>query len=388
MSVVQQAAQAPIQGIRTNNLNQGQLGNRGLGNRNAPAGGGGGFGGDNVANAIDTTEYIPSELASTSSLMGHEVQCRNYPATCWFEPLGYCSDGLNRNGWCSWHLHHLFNAQSASEPETVYNNGRIEIVKYQRMLTFLPMPLNPALVRVFPIIETYESLDDLERNLNFGLFVYTLRHSARRSDEEVNRIVAEHKVYFMLMMEAMTSNAQASRRNVVIDPIIRINTAACVDYISENLYNKQYNMHLILTVPANGAAPSTIQHLDVRRCSTLTQSIVTMFELPFGFSAELNLCLASPAAFMVAGNDLVCDESKMSHGTFALNDGKQTFGTPCTLSIFRTDTAGDMSFYSSNYSRSSERCLQSHVDRKKLLDYVNPQPGLPAIEAAGVGGQV
>lgn len=384
MSVQQRNPNVANAQIRGPGLNQGPRTQSGaLNNRNPAASGGGGAldGATTLPTEIDTTEYVPTQLASTSALMMQPVKCRNYPPTCWFEPLGYCVDGLNRNGWCSWHLHHLFNGQSASETEAVHVNGSIEIVKYQRLLTFLPMPMNPALVRVFPIIETYESLEDLERNLNFGLFVYTLRNSANRSEEEVNRIVAEHKAYFMLMMEAVTSNSEGSRRNINIDPIIRVNTAACVDYVSENLYRKEYNMHLIMTVPTT----NTIQHLDLKRCTALTQSIATLFELPYGFSAELNLCLSAPAAFMIAQNDLVVDESKMSHGTFALADNSQTHGTPCTISIFRTDMNGDVSFYSSNYKRSSEKCLRTNIDRRKLLDYVNPPA--QAQQQQTIGGQ-
>lgn len=335
----------------------------------------------NMTTTIDTNELPPSEMASTSALMLRETACANAQSTCWFEPLGYCSDGFNRNGWCSWHLHHFFNGQNIAQPDAickmVQQNGqsipRLEIVRSQRFLTYLPMPLSPSLVRVFPLIETYQSLDDLERNLNFGVLVYTLRHSSKRSEQEINKIVMEHKAYFMLMMEAMVSNSETSRRsNVVIDPIIRINTAACVNYVSENLRNKQYDIHLIVTVPGNATGPASLQHLNLRKCTTLTQSIALLFELPYRYSPELNVSLAAPAAFMATANDIVCDESKMSHGTITLENGKQTYGTPCTLSLFRSDNEKDVSFYTNSYSRSSERCLRSNIDRKKLLDYVNP----------------
>jgi hypothetical protein len=369
--------------INRGGLNQGTLNrNPGIPDRN-PGGGDGAplMPDQNMTATIDTNEFVPSQMATNSALMLRTSPCTNVQPTCWFEPLGYCSDGFNRNGWCSWHLHHFFNGQNISQPDTICKmvqvNGqlvpRLEVVKSQRFLTYLPMPLNPSLVRVFPLIETYETLDDLERNLNFGMLVYTLRHSTKRSEQEINKIVMEHKAFFMLMMEAMVSNSETSRRsNVVIDPIIRINTAACVNYVSENLRNKPYDIHLIMTVPGNANGPTSLQHLNLKRCTTLTQSIALLFELPYRYSPELNVSLAAPAAFMVTGNDIVCDESKMSHGTIPLENRFQTYGTPCTLSLFRSDNERDVSFYTNNYSRSSERCLRSNIDRKKLLDYVIP----------------
>lgn len=369
MSVQTRGANVANPTVRSGGLNQRPSGLSSLGDRNNPAGSldtaqdvG------NVPTEVDTAETIPSQLATNSTLMMKRLKCRNNPPTCWFEPLGYCRDGLNRNGWCSWHLHHMFNGQSALENSAVYVNNSVEIVKYQRLLTYVPMPVRPSLVRVFPIIENYETLEDLERNLNFGLLVFTLRNSAKRTDEEVNRIVAEHKAYFMLMMEAVTSNSEGSRRNINIDPIVRVNTAACVNYVSEHLFDRSYSIKIILTQPES----NTIQHLDLKQCTALTQSIISLFELPYGFNQDLNVCFSAPAAFFVAGTDLVVDESKMSHGTFALNDNTQTYGTPCTMSIFRSDTNGDISFYSSNYQRSREKCLQTHIDRRKLLEYVNP----------------
>lgn len=331
---------------------------------------------------IDENEVSPSTMVTTSTLMPRKGQ-RHCRPTCWFEPLGYCSDKFNINGWCAWHIRHFFNIQTTSQDEFVNEGGHLQLVRFNRELASLPLPLTTSLVGCFPIIELYQDLTSLEQNLNFGLFAYTvLTHKlsfsrttnsgnliqndpvyTQKITEEVNRIVAEHKAYLLLMLESVV-RPEYKRAPCTNDPIILLNTNDCVNYVSTFLEKRQFMLNLLVPNLSTGQ----LQHLDLRKCSTFTISFVTLFELSYAFSRELNLCLSMPTAFNVAnGRDLLCDQSKLSHGTLAIR-GQQTYGSPCTLGMFRSDTGGDLLFIAHDYRTSKERCLSTELDRKKLLE--------------------
>lgn len=326
---------------------------------------------------LDPSYFQPSALATNSTLMLRQIPAGNYPTTCWFEPLGYCQSGMNRNGWCSWHVRYMFNGQSIGVNYAVMNDDKLEIVKYNRLLASIPMRYSPTLVRVFPIIEMYQSLEELERDLNFGLLHYTLSHSLpRRSQAEVDRIVLEHKIYFMLMMEACASNSETSSRNIEIPAIVRINTQNVYRYVTNQLLNKDYQIHLAV----RDTDTQSLRHLDLRRCTILTQSIALLFDLPYAFNADMNISISNPPAFQIARNDLVVEEAKMFNGTYLLPDGCSTLGSPCTISMFRFDTNGEVSFYDKNYTPTRETCLSTNVDKRQLLAYANPPEGAnPAV---------
>lgn len=320
----------------------------------------------------DASSLQPSRFASRSSLMVREVPKGNYKTTCWFEPLGYCQDGFNRNCWCSWHMRHFFNGLSTSEYVTVMNKDRVELISYSRMLCYIPMPFRPSFVRVFPIIEMFQNMQQLENALNFGMMQYTLKYggSTKHSDAEISKIIAEHKAYFLMMMEVATNRGDYNpRRTQEIPPIVRLNTAACVDCLSNHLLKKQYNIHLVV---ANEQRQTPL-HMDLRLCTAFTQSIVLLFDLPYGFPAELNKCLAMPPAYMTYDNYLVADESKLHLGTYRVDDCSKTFGSQCTIMTFRLDSNGEIAFFDQDYKIQKERCVLPTINRNGLFEYLFPK---------------
>lgn len=326
----------------------------------------------------DPSYLQPSLMSSQSTLALRPVRPANYPATCWFAPLGYCLPGICRNGFCSYHVRHLFNAQAHTQYLTkVGDDSKLEVLACDRMLSAVPMSFEPVLVRMMPLPELYEKLEDLERELNFGMLHYTLSNAyPRKSADEVNRIVMEHKAYFMLMMEASVSNSDTSSRNVEIPAIVRINTEAAVKYVSNQLNQKSYNIHLAI---ANSQTRSLF-HMDLRKCTVFTQSIVLMFEQPYAFNSMLNVSIANHPSILVAERYLVADQTKLFNGTFKLADGTITEGSPMTVSIFRFDTNGEVSFYSKNFVPSQELCLRTNIDRQQLYRYAmaeQPVMGVP-----------
>lgn len=319
----------------------------------------------------DPSNVEPSEFAQNSSLMVRDVPRQNYPTTCWMEPLGYCTDGLNRNGWCSWHVRHLFNGQLISSNFAIVNGNQIEVVRQNRLLTYIPMPFRAASVYVFPIIELFEDLQSLKDSLNFSMLQYTLEKSKKYNANEVSRIVALHKAYFVQMIEASTSSSDFSQQRVQIDPIVRLNTTACVNYVSDQLLNKDYKVHVAF---ADENDNNTIKHIDLHKCTTLTQSVLLMFELAYAFAPEMNVCLSVPPSFGVYRRQLVADETRMSLGTYMLDDGSRTYGTPCNLSMFRYDTNGEIAFHDPKYKRSTQKCISSNVNQNNLFQYLYKDP--------------
>lgn len=315
----------------------------------------------------DPSSIEPSEFAQTSSLMVRDVPRQHYASTCWMEPLGFCADGLNRNGWCSWHVHHLFNGQLTNMNFAIVNGDQIEVVRQNRLLTYIPMPFRTASVYVFPFIELFNNLQALKDNLNFSMLQFTLERSKKYTAEQVSRIVALHKAYFIQMIEASTLSSDISRKGVPIDPIVRLNTEACVNYVSDQLLNKDYRVHVTLS---DGNDNNKVKHINLHKCTTLTQSIVLMFELAYAFAPEMNVCLSVPPSFGVYRGQLVADQARMSLGTYILDDGSRTYGTPCNLSMFRYDTNGELAFHDTKYKRSAQKCVSSVVDERNLVQYL------------------
>lgn len=322
-----------------------------------------------VSEPDSASEYLPSQFIARSSLMIREVPKASYPTPCWFEPLGYCEDGFNRNCWCSWHCRHLFNGQSTSEYITVRNQDHIEIIKYNRMLTYIPMPLVTKSVKTFPLIEMYDSIQDIEKNLNFGVMYYTLSLGNKKlTEEEKSKIIYEHKAYLLMMLEVGTNSNNFTRRITEIPPVVRLNTAACVDCMSNHLLKKTYDIRLLVVNPST----QTSQYLNLKKCTVFTQSLVLLFGLTYAFPPELDVCLSIPPSYMLKDRSLVADPSKLHCGTYRLENGVQTYGSQCTISVFRMDGGGDMTFYDPNYKRASERCVGPTVNRDGLYAYLFP----------------
>lgn len=121
--------------------------------------------------------------------------------------------------------------------------------------------------------------------------------------------------------------------------------------------------------------------MDLRKCTVFTQSIVLMFEQPYAFNSMLNVSIANHPSILVAERYLVADQTKLFNGTFKLADGTITEGSPMTVSIFRFDTNGEVSFYSKNFVPSQELCLRTNIDRQQLYRYAmaeQPVMGVPA----------
>lgn len=314
----------------------------------------------------DPSLFQPTELFRNSVLMLREPKGEKTAPTCWFEPLGYCRDGLNSNGWCQWHLRHLFNCQPTTEYTAVNYDNKIKLLAYTKPKCYIPMPFEVDQVGVIPIIEMYDSIEEIENNTIFGVLQYTLMHSGSKySEEQRNRIVKEHKAYFLLMLEASTSNAALSRKNIPIEPTIRINTDACVRYVSSKLWPKSYDIHLQVM----DATTNTLQRINVRSCTAFTQSILLQCDLAYVYVQKLNVMLCNSPAFSVNDRMLVVDETKMSEGTYQLQNGTCTIGSPYTAAIYRNDIGGEVSFLTRDYKRSSQVCTRLQIDNKNLLQY-------------------
>lgn len=318
---------------------------------------------------ITGKRHIPDWIAR-SSLMRLSKTSHDTEHVCFFEPLNYCVPGSLINGFCDFHRHNMFNVENTMVGMLI-RNGRekLMMVKNPRKLIKWPTQLRTDFIRVFPIVELCDNIEDFEQNLNLSLFAYNLMQQEKKI-EKVHQIVKEHKAYIMRIMRMYTPSETTAR---VEDSKISQYFEAWLKNQSHDLNNSPFNIKIVYVSndeeSDNLDGESTqLRWLSLQECSVITQAIALLYETPYVISRSLNnACLSVPPAFTVLNEKtLVLDCTKAAHGT-TFSQNIPAYGDPATLSMFRSDGNENVTFIREGYNPNREICFYSKIDKKALL---------------------
>lgn len=303
-----------------------------------------------------------SQLVRLSSLQPLKVVSKLIHSTCLFEPLNYCTRGYLTNGFCNFHEHFVFNTCGENVGMVMKDlRGRTVFIKTPRKLVKYPVELRPDFIKVFPILELFDDVDEFENQLDLSLFAYNLLQKYRKP-EDVTRIVNEHKAYIMRIVRMYTASINTTR---VEDAKIGQYMETWIKDRSNDLLAHPFNIKLIYMDESG-----QLRWLNLNECSLITQMIVLLFENPYVVSKSLNnACLSVPAAYTIVDRCIALDCTKASHGTL-MKEGIAAYGDPATISMFRSDNNEPISFVRDNYNPEREICFATKVDKSELLKTV------------------
>lgn len=344
-----------------------------------------GFGRDEVEEEQDTTgKRSVSQLVRMSSLLPLKVVSKLIFSTCFFEPLEYCTRGYLTDGFCNFHEQFMFNVCGENVGMVMKDlRRRTVFVKTPRKLIKYPVELRPDFIKVFPLLELFDDIEEFENNLDLSLFAYNLLQKYKKP-EDVTRIVNEHKAYIMRIVRMYTTSTNTTR---VEDAKIGQYMEAWIKDRSNDLLANAFNIKLIYMDDQ-----AQLRWINLSECSILTQMIVLLFENPYVISKSLNnACLSVPAAYTIVDRCIALDCTKAAHGTLT-KEGITAYGDPATISMFRSDNNESISFVRDNYNPEREICFGTKVDKIELLKTVqidDDQYDLgPIGGVAGVNGGV
>lgn len=316
---------------------------------------------------IGEGEQLPAEWIRTSSLVFPFPDNDDAEPTCFFEPLNYCKHGCLINGFCEYHANFMFNVtlMSVGVLQRTTNDKLAHIKQLRKFIRF-PTRFQSSLLRIMPVPELCDNIEDFERNLRLDLFAYSLlpKVNSPTDSQYVDLEIAVHKAYLVRALRLFTPNANTQHRND--DAIIAYNVSNWIRYCARELKRVRYDGKLVFLATTDTG--SEMRYLSLNKCSVLTQMIALMYDTPYVQSPTLNYkWLSLPAAVTVYDNkNFVLDCTKASHGT-ATNLGVPTIGDPATLAYFRLDKNDNIYIYEEKYSPSQEVCFKTEVNKGELI---------------------
>lgn len=310
-------------------------------------------------------QQIPEWIARSSLVQPYaDNENEDIDATCFFEPLNYCKAGRLVNGFCEHHTNYMFNVTLASCGTLTRALGdKIVHTKQLRKFVRYPVRFEASLLRMMPVPELCNNIDEYEQNLRLDLFAYLLapRHNdSKRTDLEV----AVHKAYLVRAFRLFTPNGQTQHRPD--DSIIAYNVSNWLRYCSRELKRIRYDGKLVFL--ASDETGSEMRYLSLNKCSIFTQMIALLYDTPYVQSPSLNYkWLSLPASVTVYDSkNFVLDCTKASHGTTG-NFGVPTLGDPATMAYFRLDKNENVYIVEDRWVPSREVCFRSEVNRNELI---------------------
>lgn len=319
----------------------------------------------------DRGEQLPSSWILNSSLVMPTTAKIDFDEpSCLFEPLNYCKPGKLYFGFCEHHMHYMFNITRDQVGMLIRtDNDKMKHVQYTKRLIKFPTKFQSSLLRIMPIPELCDNIEEFEQKLRLDLFAYLLSQRSV-SQQLIDIEVAVHKAYLIRVMRLFTPNNNTLHRHD--DSVIAYSVNNWLRYCASELSRVPYDGKLVL-LSSNNNTPE-IRYLSLNRCSILTQMIALSYEVPYVQSINLNYrWLSSPSAVLVYDDTFVMDCTKASHGTLS-NASVPTIGDPATLSYFRLDKNPHIDIVSDRFTPAREICFKSEVNKGELIGIVPETP--------------